>query len=67
PDHIQNELGVCLHVFQILLNLLHESGFHDSKNILLEEQLAIFLYASVTGLSACHIGEHFQHSNETIS
>ncbi|KIN98454.1 hypothetical protein M404DRAFT_157497, partial [Pisolithus tinctorius Marx 270] len=33
----------------------------------LEEQLAIFLYMSVTGLTIRHIGEHSQQSNETIS
>jgi hypothetical protein len=34
---------------------------------MLEEQLAIFLYACVTGLSVRHLGEHFQRSNDTIS
>ncbi|KIN95067.1 hypothetical protein M404DRAFT_115192, partial [Pisolithus tinctorius Marx 270] len=33
----------------------------------LEEQLATFLYMSVTGLTIRHISEHFQWSNETIS
>ncbi|KIN97258.1 hypothetical protein M404DRAFT_160930, partial [Pisolithus tinctorius Marx 270] len=35
--------------------------------VLLEEQLAIFLYMSVTGLTIRHVSEHFQWSNETIS
>ncbi|KIN96927.1 hypothetical protein M404DRAFT_112517, partial [Pisolithus tinctorius Marx 270] len=39
----------------------------DSKNVTLEEQLAIFLYAMVTGLLARHIGERFQRSMDTIS
>jgi hypothetical protein len=34
---------------------------------MLEEQLAIFLYACVTGLSVRHLGERFQRSNDTIS
>jgi len=37
------------------------------RHVPLEEQLAIFLYASVTGLSIRHLGERFQRSNETIS
>jgi len=67
PDHIWCELGVRHHVFHVLLSLLHDAGCHDSKFISLEEQLAIFLYASVTGLSTQHLGEQFQCSNETIS
>ncbi|KIO00965.1 hypothetical protein M404DRAFT_151610, partial [Pisolithus tinctorius Marx 270] len=37
-----------------------------SKHITLEEQLAIFLYTSVTSLSIRHVGECFQRSNSTI-
>jgi hypothetical protein len=54
-------------VFYVLLNLLRDSECKASKYVLLEEQLAIFLYASVTGLSVRHLGEGFQHSNDTIS
>ena len=32
-----------------------------------EEQLAIFLYTCVTGLSVWHVGEQFQRLNSTIS
>ena len=32
-----------------------------------EEQLAIFLYTSVTGLSLRHVSERFQRANETTS
>jgi hypothetical protein len=42
PDHIQCELGVCHHVFYVLLSLLHNLGCCDSKYVSLEEQLAIF-------------------------
>jgi len=55
------------HVFYALLNMLHTSGCRNSKYVILEEQLAIFLYGCVTGLSVHHLGERFQHSNETIS
>jgi hypothetical protein len=37
------------------------------QHISLEEQVAIFLSKSVTGLLIQHVSEHFQHSNETIS
>src|SRR6267154_4106478 len=67
PEHIRTELGVHRHVFFMLLNLLREAGLTDSKHVLLEEQLAIFLYASITGLSVRHLGERFQCSNDTIS
>jgi hypothetical protein len=67
PERVRCELGVHRHVFIILLNVLRESGIDDSKNVTLEEQLAIFLYACVTGLSVRHLGERFQRSNDTIS
>jgi hypothetical protein len=67
PECIRCELGVHHHVFMVLLNILRESGINDSKNVKLEEQLAIFLYACVTGLSVCHLGERFQRSNDAIS
>ncbi|OJA11827.1 hypothetical protein AZE42_11404 [Rhizopogon vesiculosus] len=67
PERIRCELGVHKHVFYVLINLLRQAGCRDSNHVPLEEQLAIFLYASVTGLSICHLGERFQRSNETIS
>jgi hypothetical protein len=67
PKRIHTELGVHLHVFQQLVMVLQECGMQASKWISLEEKVAIFLYASVTGLSIRHLGERFQHSNETIS
>lgn len=67
PERIRCELGVHKHVFYTLINLLRQAGCRDSKHVQLEEQLAIFLYASVTGLSIRHLGERFQRSNDTIS
>lgn len=67
PGRIQTALGMRLHVFRELVTALRRSGVPPSKWISLEEQVAIFLHASVTGLSIRHLGEHFQHSNETIS
>jgi hypothetical protein len=67
PERIRTELGVHLHVFSVLISDLRAAGYQNSKYVSLEEQLAIFLYACVTGLTIRHLGERFQRSNETIS
>jgi hypothetical protein len=67
PNRIRTELGVSLEVFGNLVQELRDIGHRNSRNVSLEEQLAIFLYMSVTGLTIRHVGERFQRSNETIS
>jgi hypothetical protein len=68
PDRIKSELGMRVHVYLALVAQLRVlCGLNDSKHITLEEQVAILLYTCVTGLSIRHVGERFQHSNETIS
>jgi len=67
PKRIRCELGVDRHVFLELIQELRRLGHDRSKYVSLEEQLAIFLYMSVTGLTIRHVGERFQRSNETIS
>ena len=67
PLRIRTELGVSCEVFHTLISKLREIGHGPSKHVKLEEQLAIFLYACVTGLPVRHLGERFQRSNETIS
>lgn len=67
PDRIRCELGVRHHVFHLLLDKLRELGHTDSRHVTLEEQLSIFLYSCVTGLSTRHVGERFQRANDTIS
>ncbi|EGO28327.1 hypothetical protein SERLADRAFT_379958, partial [Serpula lacrymans var. lacrymans S7.9] len=67
PDHIRSELRVSLQVFEKLAETLRDTGIQGSKYISLNKKLAIFLYASVTGLSTQHLGERFQRSNNTIS
>jgi hypothetical protein len=69
PDQIFNELGMHLHVFLAFVANLRLFCEFDTfqKEVTVEEQGAIFLYACVTGLSVRHIRERFQHSNETIS
>jgi len=48
-------------------DLLYDSlcGLTDFQHVDLEERVAIFLYMCVTGLSIRHVGESFQHCNET--
>ena len=69
PDCIHCELRVRKETFLQLLIKLCQAGHCDSKRVTLEEQLAIFLYMCVTGLTMCHVGKHFQVqcSSSTIS
>jgi hypothetical protein len=67
PERIRTELGVHKEVFHALVEELRSMGHGDTRNVTLQEQLAIFLYMSVTGLSIRHTGERFQHANGTIS
>ena len=60
------ELGVNHEAFIALIDQLCHMGHTDSRFVSLEEQVAIFLYASVTGLTVWHLGERFQQSNNTI-
>ena len=67
PEHIHTELGVHKHVFYAIIDELRELGHTDSKFVTLEEQLAIFLYCFVTGLTVRHLGEQFQRANDSIT
>jgi hypothetical protein len=68
PDRICHNLGINLEVFEALVNILQQNGIKWSCNgILVEEQLGIFLYACVTELLTCHLGERFQCSPDTIA
>src|ERR1700733_6164317 len=67
PNCIRCELSISHDVFSDLILDLQEMGHINSKYVSLEEQLAIFLYAIVTGLMIRHLGEQFQRSNQTIS
>jgi hypothetical protein len=61
PEHIHNELGVHKEVFRALIKELWWSlGHGDTRYVTLEEQLEIYLYMSVTGISIHHAGERFQ-------
>jgi hypothetical protein len=67
PERIRNELGMYAETFSYLVSHLRDYGHVDSRFVSLEEQLAIFLYTSVTGLTITHVAERFQRSNDTIS
>ena len=67
PEHIRTELGVHLHVFVALIAELQAAKYGNSKYVSPEEQLAIFLYACVTGFTIQHLGKQFQRTNKTIS
>ena len=67
PECICNELGVHKHVFHALVEELQLAGHRPSKHIYLKEQLAIFLYTCVTGLSLQHVCERFQRLGDTVS
>jgi len=67
PEHIRKELRVHKHVFYALINALKATGCRRSKYVMLEEQLAIFLYTCMTGLSLVHVCEQFQQAPDTAS
>jgi hypothetical protein len=68
PHRLEDNLGVNQVVFfGILENLIKYSGFHDDREVFVEEKLAIFLYWARTNLSYVHLAERFQRSQSTIS
>ena len=67
PQRIRNELGVNRGTFTILCKAIQSLDITSSCHVSIEEQLAIFLYTAVTGLSCTHVGERFQPSPSTIT
>jgi hypothetical protein len=68
PGVFYDTFGMNKHVFRRLLKALKEkAGFSDSKNVTAEEQLGIFLYAVITGLSIRKLEGRFQRSKDTIT
>ena len=61
-----HSLGMAPEVFLELIKVMRTFGLTDSRWVTLEEQLAILLHASVTGLTIRHLCERFQRSNPTI-
>ena len=67
PDRIRCELGLQKEDFLALVAEFRDLGHQDSCRVTLKEQIAIFLYMCVTGLTIRHVGERFQRSSDTIS
>ena len=68
PDCIKINLGVSLDTFSALIQVLKQNGITESRNgVSVEEQLGIYLYTCVTGLSSRLVGERFQWSIDTIT
>ena len=67
PEWIWNELGVHKHIFLSLCSDWWQYWHQDFKSVTLEEQLAIFLYTCVTGISIQHVSKWFQHVTDTMS
>ena len=68
PNRIRTCLGVTHDVFDRLVQELRRcDGITESSQLSIEEQLGIFLYTCVTGLSSQHVGERFQHSSSMIT
>ena len=58
PNHIKINFGVSLDTFSALIHVLELSKFAQSWNeVLVKEQLGIFLYTCVTSLSSCLVSE----------
>jgi hypothetical protein len=67
PDRLLHVLGVSRHVFYKLLEMLiAHGGLCDSREVLVEEKLAIFLWLGRHNSSTRAIGERFQRTNDTI-
>jgi hypothetical protein len=69
PKRIWNELGLHRSTFTLLIKAIKAPAvsLQSSCHVSIEEQLLIFLYTAVTGMSCTHIGEHFQRSSDTIT
>ena len=68
PDRMKINFGVSLDMFSALVQILEHNGITESRNgVSVEEQLGIFLYICVTGLSSRLVGERFQRSTDTIT
>jgi hypothetical protein len=68
PEVFYDNFGMHKHVFRRLLKELQDkAGLSDTKHVSAVEQLGIFLYAIITGLSIRKLENRFQRSKETIT
>ena len=66
PECIKNELGVYWGTFVILIKAFQMLSIQSLHHVSIKEQLSIFLYTAVTGLSCIHVREHFQWTPSMI-
>ena len=68
PVQFSDALAMPKHVYWKLVKELQlYAGLTHSKNVLLEEQVVMFLHFFKTGGTVQDLQEHFQHSPSTIS
>lgn len=68
PQRMKNALGVESHVFRELCHQLFLiSGLADSRDVDLEEKVAMFLYLGVHNNGHHDIAKRFQRSTATVS
>jgi len=68
PDRIKTNLGMSIKAFSALVEILDQNEIKESrKGVTVEEQLAIYLYTCVTGLSSRLVGEQFQRTTDTVT
>ena len=67
PRCFWTELGVYQSTFILLMKAVQKLGLQSLHHVSIEQQVTIFLYIFVTGITCIHTGEHFQHSTSMIS
>jgi hypothetical protein len=68
PHWLEDILGVPRTVFLKMLEILSDvTKFQDTREVSMEEQLAIFLYFGQTNVDYCHIADRFNQSTDMIS
>ena len=68
PRRIKDQLGMQKKVFRMFIRKLTSlTNASDTRHVVLEEQVAIFIYIIVTNLPNRKVAERFQKSGQTIS
>lgn len=62
-----DNLGMMQDVFKVLCGHLRTVGLRDTRNVAVEEQLAIFIWIMRHNVGVRLAGHRFQHSEDTIS
>jgi len=59
---------MSIKAFSALVEILNQNEIKESrKGVTIEEQLAIYLYTCITGLSSHLVGEWFQCTTDTVT